>query len=85
MKFFVFQSPMANRARVHAETCIYCCGPQEENGAAMGWSGPFDTFAQADAFMRKTYGHKYLDIGNCFRCAPGAADAKGRNIPVMAT
>ena len=76
MAFYVFHATPMKRARVHEGSCIHCRnGMGQENqdktgSGATGWSAPFATVAEAEAYMQDQFSH-FTDLGLCQTCKPG--------------
>ena len=77
MAYYVSNIGPAGRARVHNGTCVHCRNGLGENQAksgsrATGWSRPFETLEEAEAYMRAQFPN-YADVGKCKHCKPGVA------------
>ncbi len=74
MAYYVSHMTPHKRARVHEGSCVHCRDGQgqenqaKSNSGATGWSRPFETIAQAEAYMRQQFPH-FTDTGRCRYCA----------------
>jgi hypothetical protein len=76
MAFYVSYMTPHGRARIHKGECIHCRdglgqeNQQKTGSGATGWSRPFDTLAEAEAYMAAQF-PKFQDRGLCQHCRPG--------------
>jgi hypothetical protein len=78
MSYYVFHVTTRKRTRVHDGSCGHCRNGaghpnQRKSGSgATGWSRPFETLEQAEAYMELRF-PQFTDKGRCKRCISGAA------------
>jgi hypothetical protein len=76
MAYYVSHMRSAGRARVHNGSCVHCRNvqvqekPAKSGSGATGWSRPFETLGEAEAYMRAQFPN-YVDVGKCKLCEPG--------------
>jgi hypothetical protein len=76
MNYYVSHMTPHKRARIHKGSCVHCReGQGQENqeksdSGSTGWSQPFGTLADAEAYMERTF-PKFTDKGKCQYCKPG--------------
>lgn len=79
MAFYVSHMTPHQRARIHKGSCPHCReGQGQENqqktgSGATGWSAPFATLTEAEAFMKAEFSG-FRDTGLCRHCRPEAPD-----------
>jgi hypothetical protein len=75
MAYYVSHMTPHRRARVHAGSCVHCREGQgqenqeKNNSGATGWSPPFETLVQAEAYMEREF-PRFTDKGKCRVCLP---------------
>jgi hypothetical protein len=73
MSYYVSHMTPHKRARVHDGSCVHCrdgagqANQQKSGSGAMGWSQPFETLEQAEAYMERQFTH-FTDKGRCKHC-----------------
>ena len=73
MAYYVSHMTPQKRARVHEGSCSHCRegrgqeGQERTNSGATGWSQPFDTITQAEAYMRHQFPH-FTNKARCGHC-----------------
>ena len=78
MAYYVSHMKPHKRARVHDGCCEHCrdgLGQENQaknNSGATGWSRPFETITQAEAYMEMQFPN-FTDKGRCGHCLPGHA------------
>jgi hypothetical protein len=77
MSYHVFHVTTRKRTRVHDGSCGHCrhgaghANQRKCNSGTTGWSPPFETLKQAEAYMELQFAH-FPDRGRCKRCISGA-------------
>jgi hypothetical protein len=75
MNYYVSHMTPIKRARIHKGTCAHCREGQgqenqeKNNSGATGWSRPFVTVSEAEAYMANNF-PTFTDTGRCQHCKP---------------
>ena len=80
MTYYVSHAKQYRRARIHINSCLYCrdgLGQAAQRNriklAPNNWSAPFQTFDEADIFMRTEFAGEE-NLGECRNCKPRRCD-----------